>query len=548
MAAGLADVSQARNDYSMANRRGAQKRRVRGVPSQGAGADYHYRSEADWLWMSELAWDLYRNDMIMGSIVDRAIENTVQDGFGYHPMTGDRVVDAELVDWWSEVSINPWECDPANELVFEDQVEFSLRSTLVAGDIMGVPMAPDHGTVDLREGHLCRSPTFNTREKANIFHGVEKDPATRRRINYWMLHDPIDPYKQATIKKADLTPVAAYDEDGERNVFHIRFTKRTHQTRGLTAIAPIFDVAGYHTDCEFLKMVQQRSASFFAFVENRASTFDPAYLAAEMRLGVDQTRDKGQEYEQHARQFMEASPGGWIKSLPGSEIKGFSSNVPNPEWFQHVKLLLTLMGVNLGMPLVLVLMDASETNFSGWRGAFEQAKMGFRKNQRRLVTRLHRPYMRFKLLKRGEFDKSFQRLINKSGKPGANGKKFDVFRHGWTAPAWPYVNPTEDATSDLIRESNMQISPRRRAQERGVTFKAICDETRQDRGYAIRRAAKFAAKLNKNLGLEGPDVVRWRDLAPLPTPEGVQIALSTRTMPGGDDRQPSEPPKGRDDA
>ena len=48
---GLAEVHRARRDYNMAKRTGAQRRKRRGVPSQGAGADYHYRSESDWLWM-----------------------------------------------------------------------------------------------------------------------------------------------------------------------------------------------------------------------------------------------------------------------------------------------------------------------------------------------------------------------------------------------------------------------------------------------------------------------------------------------------------------
>lgn len=525
IAADFSRIGSAQCDYSMAKRSGAQTRRIRGLSSQGSGADYHYRSESDWLWMGELAWDIYRNNMICGSIVDRAVEQQLQDGFGYNPQTGDKTLDAELAAWWNEISDDPSQCDPANELSFADQTEMVLRSTIVAGDIFGVPM--EDGTVDLREFHLCRTPTYNTREKKDIFHGVEKDPLTRRRLKYHFLDEPIDPFKQATIKKSDLTALPAYDEDGERAVFHVRFTKRTHQTRGITAFAPIFDVAGYHDDVQFLTLVRARASSLFLFVEERTANFDPQYLAAEMKLGVDVTRDKAAEYEQNQRQYAEVGPASVLRGLPGAKINPWSANIPNAEFFPHAKLLLTFMGINLGMPLVMVLMDASETNFSGYRGAIDQARMGFRRNQRRLTTRWHRPFLRFKIHKRAETDKAFARLIDRSYKPNP---KVNIFRHQWQLPTWPYINPTEDATADLIRESNMQTSPRRRARERGVEWNDLASETIEDRAFAIRLAKQVAKQINAEDGVDknDQDAVRWRDLAPLPNPERVTLSVSAQ--------------------
>lgn len=540
-------VDRARCDYSMAKRTGAQKRRVRGVPSQGAGPDYHYRSESDWLWMGELAWDIYRNNMICGSIVDRAIENQIQDGFTYNPQTGDAGLDRELVDWWTEISQDPAECDPANELAFADQTEIVLRSTIVGGDIFGVPMSVDdprdHGTVELKEFHLCRSPSSG-KDKANIFHGVEKHPLTRRRINYHFLPEPIDPNR--SVLKKSLAPLSAYYFDEatgreERNVFHVRFPKRSHQTRGLTALAPIFDVAGYHDDVQFLTMVRSRAASLFVFVEERVKDFDPAYLAAEMRMGVDVTRDKQAEYEANSRQYVDVGPGSVLRGLPGAKINPHSPNIPNPEFFPHSKLLLTFLGVNLGMPLVLVLMDASETNFSGFRGALEQARMGFRKNQRRLATRWHRPFLRFKILKRGEQDRRFGRWIERSVRPGA---KVDVFRHGWNPPSWPYINPTEDATCDLIRGANMQTSPRRLARERGMEWGDVARETVEDRASAFElalvRAAELVARHNLPQTPEYLDGLANR-LAPLPLPERVQLSLSSQFSQPGAAKPAKEP-------
>lgn len=513
----MADVSDARSDYNMANRSGAQRRKRRGVPSQGAGADYHYRSESDYLWLGELAWELYRNNMALGSITDRAIENQLQGGFSYDPKTGDNKLDEELKAWWREESGDPRRCDPDGELCFAEQEEIALRSTLVAGDIFGVPLMD--GQVDLIESHRCRSPSRKTRE--NIVHGIEFVPGSRRRSAYWFLKDEVDPNKQ--IRKQDLYPLHAWDDDGERNVFHVRVTKRAKQTRGITAYTPLFDVAGYHDDVQFLKMVQARAASLFVFVRQRSTEFDPAYMAAETRFGSDVSVTASETTADNDRQYQEVAAGSDLRSLPGETINPWSSNIPNPEFFPHAKMLLTFIGINLGMPLVMAMMDASETNFSGYRGAVNQARIGFKANQRRIIRRWHTPYMRFKLFKRAENDSTFNRHLQRSLNPAT---KIDVLAHEWNPPNWPYIEPTKDATADLIRESNMLVSPRKRCQERGIDHEDLVRETVADRMFAIKTAVKASQSLNDEFALEDGERVRWRDLAPLPAPERVSITVS----------------------
>lgn len=520
----LSLVDAARSDYAMAKRRGAQTRQRSGVPSQGAGADYHYRGESDWLWMQELGWEIYRNNMIVGSIVDRAVEYTIQDGFRYDAQTGDTGLDKELEAWWEEIAADPNEWDPAGEMAFVDYEETIHRSTLVGGDIFACPQP--EGTLLLRESHLCRSPS--RRVKENIVHGVEMVPGTRRRENYWFLDEPINAW--TTVLKRQLTPTPAYvhhaiTERPERNVFHVRYPKRASQTRGITAFAPLFTPADYLDDIEFLTLVQKRGAALFAWIEERSERFDPKYLRASLNLGPDVTSDRvtQEELAAYQRQFKQVAPGTVLRSLPGAKLNLNAPNIPSPEHFPHIKMLLTYIGINVGMPLVMVLMDASETNFSGIRGAVDMARNGFRRNQRRLIYRLHVPTFRFKLLVRAERDRSIQRWIRKSLKPGA---EVNIFRHRWGPPSWPYIEPVKDATADLIRDSNMQTSPRRRCQERGCLWEDIVKETRADRGTAIRAGAEEAAAINEEFGLEGASAVTWRDVMPLPVPERTSVRVN----------------------
>lgn len=524
---GVADVSDLRDDYVMARRSGAQTRARRGVPAQGAGADYHYRNESDWLWMQELAWELYRNHMVIGSIIDRAVEYQIGDGFNYDPRTGDPKLDQDLKDWWAECSIQPDECSPDVESVFVDQEETALRSVLVGGDVFAVPYsdgASDHGSMHFRESQFCRSPTWG--KNNNIVHGIELEPTTRRRVNYYFTDEPLASHQAVRKSQLTATPAFYFDEltqRQERNVFHIRLPRRFQQTRGITAFAPLLIPADYHNDIEFLELVHKRSAALFAFVRQRSENFDPRYLKAELAIGPDVTDDRAlDEVDAAARQYREVAPGTVLQGLPGETIDMKSPNIPNPEHFAHVKMLLTYIGINVGMPLVMVLMDASETNFSGIRGAVDMARNGFKRNQRRLISRFHMPYLRFKLLKYAERDASIRSAVVKSLRRTA---KVNIFSHWWQPPSWPYIEPVKDATADLIRDTSMQISPRRRCQERGYEWSEIYRETIEDRAVAIEAAATRAQAINDKLQLQGSSAVSWRDLAPLPTPERVTVKL-----------------------
>lgn len=524
---GVANVGDSKSDYTMAKRRGIQTRVRRGVPSQGAGADYHYRNESDWLWMQELAHEIYRNHMVVGSVVDRAVEYQIGDGFNYQPMTGDLKLDADLKAWCTDWTIDPNECSPDGESVFVDQEETALRSTLIGGDIFALPVSDgedDPGSVALLESQFCRSGNWN--KNKNVFHGIEMAPATRRRINYYFTSEPISP--NSTIKQSQLTATPAYYYDditqrNERNVFHVRMTKRANQTRGITAFAPLFTPADYQDDIEYLEMVHKRAASLFAFVRTRQKEFDPAYLAAEMAVGTDVTNDKARdEVDASNRQYREVAPGTVLTGLPGETINISSPNIPNAEHFTHQKMLLTYIGINLGMPLVMVLMDASQTNFSGIRGAVDMARNGFRRNQRRLITKFHCPYLRFKLLKYAERDRTIRAWVAKSLK---NGSKVNIFSHWWQPPTWPYIQPVEDATADMIRDVGRQTSPRRRMQERGMEWSEVWPEIVEDWSNPIIAAKEKAKEINAKFPGDD-DKVSWRDIFQPPLPERVNVNIS----------------------
>ncbi|HRA88544.1 MAG TPA: hypothetical protein PK992_10745, partial [Planctomycetaceae bacterium] len=171
--------------------------------------------------------------------------------------------------------------------------------------------------------------------------------------------------------------------------------------------------------------------------------------------------------------------------------------------------------VNFGLPLCLVLMDGSETNFSGWRGAVDEARKGFVADQMNLVRRLHKPAYTWWLHREIELDSTLKRV--------AKLQKINIFGHKWNLPTWSYIEPVADSEGDASQIRNGQTSPRRMQAARGKDHETIVDETIEDNAYAITKAQARADEINAKFPKATP--LTWRDLVPMPMPEGQTIAL-----------------------
>jgi lambda family phage portal protein len=492
-----------RNDYAAA--KSNRFRRTRTVPSLGSGADYHYRSESEFLRILEYARDMDRNDSIVGQTIDRAVTNTIQSGFALDPQTGDEKLDKDLLARWQAWAEDAEACDLAGEHTFADMERLILRSMFVDGDILALQTKT--GALELIEAHRLRTPRGT---KRNVVHGVLLNDQ-RRRLEYWLTKRDIDP-NSAVHKVSDIRAYPARDGEGRRQVFHIYNPKRVSQTRGISAMAPIFDLLGMFEDIQFAKLVQQQVVSCFAVFRQRELLYEGS---GAVKRGAESTETLS---DGSSRTLQGIAPGMDVLGEPGEELKGFSPNVPNPEFFEHVRLILTLVGVNLGLPLVMVLMDASETNFSGWRGAVDQARLGFRGNQDGLVRQFHRGTYHWQLRLWMEAEAALRRAAAR--------RRIEIARHRWNPPRWPYIQPLQDAQADKLRIAAGLTSMRRVQAERGRDEDEVAREIVADNANRIRLAIEAAERIN----LEHQDAaVDWRELASF-DPKGRKPAAPKKVM------------------
>lgn len=488
-------------DYDMSRDSRYNPRRY-GLAPMGGPADYHYRVETDYYTDIEKARDLDRNNSIIGTCLDRSVANIVQSGFKLDPQTGSKRLDALLWEKFNRWATDASQCDIAGEFCFRDFEMHAQRSVTRDGDC--VVLGLNTGHLQFIEGHSIQ--TDSTQEDTVL--GVKKDQYGAR-VAYWIMQDDIDPQG----RKEKAVPVPTLDEDGMRQVFHVYNPKRMSQTRGVSALAAIFESAGMLGDLQFAKLVQQQVAACFAILHQRPANGSNTALPVK-NPGYG---ERSTETTPSGRRFLEGIvPGMEVFSDPGTKIEGFSPDTPSAGYFEQVKLILQTIGVNLGLPLCLVLMDGSETNFSGWRGAVDEARKGFRFHQDNLISRLHTPTYEWKVLQFLE-DDDVKSILTDDAEQITN-----VFGHKWNAPRWSYIDPVGDGQGDEIRMKMTQTSRRRMHAEHGDEWEEIYSEQIDDHGDAIEKALERCTLINGKYPGAG---IQWFHLLPLPMANGIQATV-----------------------
>lgn len=489
-----------RADYD-AMRESRFVRRRTGINPTGSGADYHYRDESRYLRLMEYARDFDRNDVIAGPILDTVCTAWLRGGFVLDPDTGDDEVNALLLELWKEWSEDPDECDLGGQHTFRALEHLALRAMHCDGDIFAV--LPDEAPqLEVIEAHRVRTPTASRR--GTIIHGIEINEH-RERLQYWITNDDVDPSKPTPKLLKEYTTIPARSKrTGERAVVQLYHPKRPTQTRGITGFAPIFHELGMFEDAQFATLVKQQLAACFALIRKQSG---PTPLGGQT-LGAQTTETFPNGY---VRTLQGVGPGMDVLLRHGEEANLSSPNIPSNEFFPHVRLILQLLGINFGVPLVMLLLDARETNFSGWRGAVETAREGFRRGQDQMIARWHKPIYRWKVAQWVRGGKI------QSAKVAGLGER--LFRHRWQSPSWPYIDPTKDAQSDVTQNDSLMNSRRRLLAANGRDIDEIVKETIADNGFTIEQAWKEAERLNKKLQLH----LTWQDVLWLPSPKAAPL-------------------------
>jgi lambda family phage portal protein len=447
----------------------------------GGTGDAHLPAAHLWR-VREISRHMVGNDDLLGQMISRLSDNVIQSsGFRFVPQTGDPVLNDELADMWTEYATNPLACDYYGERDLAAQAWLTFFQMVQDGDHFAILV--DDGTVQMIEADRCQTVGGS----AESWLGLDFD-SQGRVLNYNF--SEIGQGQFGGNRVTTGRTIAARDSDNFRQVCHIMDPRRVTQHRGYPWITPLMVKSGMLDDLQFSTIVKAQSAAAHAIFFER----DAGVAGGPVRLGSRETVTKSTPDGSVDTVTSEAVRYGMSTTLPaGVRAKLATAPIPNQEHFEHVRHLIRQIGAGLNMPLEMVLLDASQTNFSGWRGAMDQARMSFVRNQRAFSHQFYCPIARMFL----------RRLATKQGGM-IRAAHYDgsLYKFRFASPAWPYINPKEDAEAANVMVTTGQDSPRGIVAKRGGSYDDVIRETVEDRTKALRLAIEASQKIRVDLNYE----------------------------------------------
>ncbi len=181
---------------------------------------------------------------------------------------------------------------------------------------------------------------------------------------------------------------------------------------------------------------------------------------------------------------------------PGETVKGIERNIPGKDFPQSLRAFLRLMGLPLGLPLELILLDWSGASFSTSRAILEQAYSRFRMWQSLIRDKFHR--------------RIYMWMIDRAIAEGTLADREDKYAHDWILPTYPWIEALKEAQA-------YGVQVERGFQTHSDVVKSRGDD--RDRVVAIRQkevseAITVAGEIEKEHGLP-PGTVDYRQFCGL---------------------------------
>lgn len=355
---------------------------------------------ADIARMRERARALEENNVIADGLLSRAVENVVAQGFELQATTADAEWNQQAEDLW-----NGWvDSADTSGLVWLEHQRLAFRAYLRDGDF-GCILLKD-GRLQPVESQMIETPYRKV--EGRVIDGVKVNELGR----------PVGFH------------VATYDESGRGDwalvdasdfVFLCR-RKRPLQVRGETCFAQSFTLFEQIEKWTEAQIIAARIAACFgiAIIKNSATQFQQNLAVEDNNAGV-------------AQRQLDLSPGMAPILEPGEDIKTISPSHPQQSFPDNLVAMLRLCGLSIGMPLELVLMDYSRTNFSSARASMLQAYRSFKSLQ--------------EIFTQNYLSRIYRWRISKWIKEGKLPANPDAWNHRFVAPCWPYLDPVGEIQS-----------------------------------------------------------------------------------------------------
>lgn len=349
--------------------------------------------------------DLFRSNAIYNGMVNRSVAYIVGNGFQLQATSEDKDTNKKIESLWSK-----WRKKPEiTGLLTGKQVERMLcREMLVAGDT-GV-IKTNKALVQLVESEQI----VGNRNVSDD--GIDKDKLGRP-TGYW-----VGRYnRNGHIDLRTSTKIPA------EHFLFLTDPDRPSSTRTVPPSQSSFAMLHRINDVCDAEAIAWQMLSRMAISITRAGGPEAAYNESREDEALSSTDAEGD----FATRIHDLAYALVFHGEQGEEVKGIDRNLPGKDFGESIRMFLRMLGLPLGLPLELILLDWTKSNYSQSRAVIEQAYQTFREKQDLLVDGYYDPVFVWKLkqwVDQGLFD-----------------MPEDGISYNWIPPSFPWIDQQKEA-------------------------------------------------------------------------------------------------------
>jgi len=466
------DLVRDRNVYTPLGYRSVDQARREGRFPMGGSEEYHARYDRGKLINQSRAFR--RDNGLYRGLIDRAVTNIVRGGFGLQARTTSKKWNATAEGLWREWSAAP---EARGLLSWRQVQQMVCREILLTGDVGAVKISKGAKKGRLQ---LVESEQIAANDNAN---GIKLNTFGEPTAFYVSRYGTQGQVSKATPKEYE-----------PKDFLFVPLLDRPSQVRGVPVCQASFAMLHRISDvCDSEALAWQILARL-AIAITREDAGAEAYATSD-----EDPEHATTDTSDLSSRLHELDTALIFHAEPGESVTGIDRNIPGKNFTESIRMFLRLLGLPLGLPLEMVLLDWSQSNYSSARASLEQAFAVFEDYQNLLEDRLTRLVYTWKV----DGWIAARKLTDRG----------DKYRHEWIKPAFPWI--------DHLKECQAWGAKL----DRGlVTYAKACKSLNSDREEVVasRRlevedAIRIAQEIEKQSGVTVP----WQIFAGLkpPTPK-----------------------------
>jgi len=422
-----------------------------------------------------------RNNAIYKGMIEQAVLRIVGNGFKLQVKASDSRIAPKIEKLWTDWFRRP---EIRNLLSGAKTSRMVMRELIVAGDTAA--LKTDKGLLQLFEAEQIAS---NGKTFPN---GIRKDKYGRP-VQYRLC-----PWKSYSVDKTNAATYQAKD------VLYLCNPERPSQVRGVPALQAAFPMLHRINDVCDSEAIAWQMLSRLAIAIIREEGAAQAYTESR----ADPNKETGELEGDLATRLTELDYALIFHGNPGEDVKGIERTIPGDNFSDSLRTFLRLLGLPMGLPLELILLDWTKSNYSQSRAVLEQAYENFMQWQTDLEDFFFRPLFEWKLAQ----------WI--SSKLIGNLKSIEA---EWIKPTFPWI--------DQVKEAQAQSEKVKRG---FITHGHVCKSLNMDRTEVIeRRVIEVTDAIEKAKQIEDQtgEKVPWQIFA------GLEPAAKTLPAPKAQDTE-----------